>query len=267
MTRWKASAIHLLISFAVVGSISGLIYFLWFPHKLIRIAGMDQLLLTMLGVDIVAGPLLTLIVFKAHNLRETRRDLTVIGLLQAGFMAYALHTAWISRPVFLVWSVDQMYLLYANEIEPRHLAQGKTPETRSLSWTGPRLFAVSLPKAHEARAKIFEDIIREQSSLERLPKQYAAYEQERARILKIADELDATPRPPRLVESHLDQAVADTGKSRKKLRLIPITSSRDVSYLLIDASTAEPLEVVPPMPISEGAERPTKDSSAPPGHD
>ncbi|TXH75126.1 MAG: hypothetical protein E6Q88_03820 [Lysobacteraceae bacterium] len=250
MSRWKASALHLIISFLVVGSIAGLIYFLWFPYHLIRIAGMDRLLLTMLGVDIVAGPLLTLIVFKAHDLRQTRRDLAVIGLLQLSFMAYAVHTAWITRPVFLIWSVDQMHLLYANEIEPRHLAQGRTPETRSLSWTGPRLFAVSLPKDHEARAKIFEDIIREQSSLERLPEQYAAYEGARAAILKASDRLDKLPRPKRLIESHLDSAVASSGRRREQLRLVPISSSRDVSYLLLDAETAAPIVVVAPTPVS-----------------
>ncbi len=249
MTRWKASGIHLLISFLVVGTITTSIYFLWFPHQLIRIAGMDRLLVTMLGVDIVAGPLLTLIVFKIHDMRQTRRDLAVIGLLQASFMAYALHTAWISRPVFLVWSVDQMYLIYANEIEPKHLADGKQPETRSLSWLGPRLFAVSLPKEHEARAAIFTDLIASQTSLERLPKHYAPYEREQKKILRMAHKVGDRPLPDRLKDAVLQEAVAATGRPADSLRVVPINSSRDAAWMLIDAATARPLRTLPPPPI------------------
>jgi hypothetical protein len=182
-------------------------------------------------------------------MRQTRRDLSVIGLLQASFMAYALHTAWISRPVFLVWSVDQMYLLYANEIEPRHLADGRQAETRSLSWLGPRLFAVSLPKAHEARAAIFTDLIASQTSLERLPKHYAAYARQQKMILRMAHRISDRPLPDRLRETVLTQAVAATGRPAESLRVIPINSSRDAAWMLIDASTARPLRTLPPSPI------------------
>ena len=74
MSRWKASALHLIISFLVVGSIAGLIYFLWFPYHLIRIAGMDRLLLTMLGVDIVAGPLLILFKLRPEGVDADGKD-------------------------------------------------------------------------------------------------------------------------------------------------------------------------------------------------
>lgn len=248
MNRWKASAIHLLISFCVVGTITGLIYFLWFPHALIRIAGMDRLLVTMLCVDIVAGPLLTLIVFKIHDLRQTRRDLAVIGLLQAAFMGYALHTAWISRPVFLVWSVDHMYLLYANDLDQEDLDQASTPEAGRLSWFGPRLFAVALPKAHEARAAIFTDLIVRQKALERLPAHYGPYADQRDRILKAAEPAVPASLPKWLPAASLTSAIAETGRPAAELRVIPIQSARAASTLLIDAKTAQPVRTLTPPP-------------------
>ena len=248
MNRWKASAIHLLISFCVVGTITGLIYFLWFPHALIRIAGMDRLLVTMLCVDIVAGPLLTLIVFKIHDLRQTRRDLAVIGLLQAAFMGYALHTAWISRPVFLVWSVDQMYLLYANDLDAEDLAQAKAPGADDLSWFGPRLFAVTLPKEHEARAAIFTDLIVRQKALERLPVHYGLYAGQRDRILKAAEPAVPASLPKWQSATSLASAIAETGRPADDLRLVPIQSARGASMLLIDALTAEPVRTLAPPP-------------------
>ncbi len=251
MTRLKAAAIHLGISFLVVGTITCLIYFLWFPHDLIRIAGMDRLILTMLMVDIVAGPLLTFIVFKAHDMRLTRRDLTVIGLCQAAFMGYALHTAWISRPVFLVWSVDHMYLMYANDIEADDLAKGKRNETRTLSWTGPRLFAVNLPKDRALRAKIIASLIEEQTSLERLPQHYDDFALQRDKLLRAAVPAEEKALPAWMPKDALRDALAEVDRSAASLRLVPIDSSRAASMMLIDAKTGRPIKTLaPPPPVA-----------------
>ena len=251
MTRWKASGIHLLVSLTVIGTITGLIYLLWFPHALILIAGMDRLLLTMLMVDIVAGPLLTLIVFKAHDVPQTRRDLTVIGLLQAGFLLYALHTTWISRPVYLVWSVDKMYLLYANDIDEADLADTRPPIPDTLSWFGPRLHAIVLPGDAQARSKVFEDIIRRQTSLERLPQYYGDYDSQRAKILRASLPAEAASIPKWLPEARLAEAVAASGRKTEELRLVGIESARAASMMLIDAETARPVRTLRPPSIQE----------------
>ncbi len=248
MTRWKAAAIHLLISFTVVGTITGLIYWLWFPYGMIRIAGMDRLLITMLCVDIVAGPLLTLIVFKAHDMRLTRRDLAMIGVMQALFMGYALHTAWISRPVFMVWSVDKMYLLYANELEPRNLARARAAESRDLNWFGPRRFAVVLPKDPEARAAVFADLIKRQRPLEQLPEHYGPYASKREEILKKSMPATTASLPRWMPPESLAAAVAHSGRDKADLRLVPILSARAASMLLVDARTAEPVATLAPPP-------------------
>jgi hypothetical protein len=248
MNRWKASGLHLLISLIVIGSITALIYFLWFPHRLIVIAGMDRLLITMLMVDIVAGPMLTLIVFKKHDMRLTRRDLTVIGFLQAAFLFYALHTAWTSRPVFLIWSVDKMYLMYANDIEPEDLAKGRTDDARGLSWFGPRLFAIDLPKDHDARAQVFIDLIAEQTSLERLPKHYGEYGSQREKILRMSFPVDPASLPDWMPAANLSAALTSVGRDPKRLRMVQIESARAASMLLIDAKTAAPLLTVSPPP-------------------
>jgi hypothetical protein len=251
MNRRKAAAIHLGISFLVVGTITCLIYFLWFPHGLIRVASMDRLILTMLMVDIVAGPLLTLIVFKAHDMAQTRRDLAVIGLLQAAFMGYALHTVWISRPVFLIWSVDQMYLLYANDIEPDKLREGTREATRTLSWTGPRLFAVNLPKGHEVRAKIFTELIEQQTSLERLPKYYGDYPLQTEKLLRASVAAEAASLPSWMPKDGLREAIASSGQTADALRIVPLNSSRAASMMLVDAKTGRPVATLAPPPVED----------------
>jgi hypothetical protein len=251
MTRYKAATTHLGISFLVVGTIVALVFFFWFPYGLIRIAGMDRLFLTMLMVDIVAGPMLTLIVFKRHDMRSTRHDLVVIALLQAAFLGYALHTAWVSRPVFLVWSVDQMYLLYANEIEPEHLREGKDDKTRSLSWTGPRLYAVNLPQSHEVRAKIFTDLIEQQTSLERLPQYYGDYGLQTEKLLRASVAAKPESLPVWMTKESLRDAIDASGRQADSMQLVALNSSRSASFMLVDAKTGRPILALAPPPVQD----------------
>lgn len=80
MTRWKAAGIHLCISLLVVGTIAATIFLVWYPHGLWHVAGLDRLFVVMLGIDIVAGPLLTLIVYNRAK-PELKRDLAIVALL------------------------------------------------------------------------------------------------------------------------------------------------------------------------------------------
>ncbi|HEV7490359.1 MAG TPA: hypothetical protein VGO25_06105, partial [Rhodanobacteraceae bacterium] len=80
MTRWKASAVHLSISICVGLGAVALIFGVWYPPPYSHAVGADQLVVLLLGVDVVLGPLLTLVVFKSGK-KSLRFDLSVIALL------------------------------------------------------------------------------------------------------------------------------------------------------------------------------------------
>ncbi len=241
MTRWKAATIHLLVGLLVLGTICGLIFHFWYPYALYRIAGLDQLLVTMLCVDLVAGPLLTCIVYKVND-KRTKWDLTVIGLLQAGFLGYALHTAWITRPVFLVWAIDHFALVFANEVAPRNLAQARDPALRTLPWKGPRLVAVSLPRDSRQKEVIFTELIASQTSVENLPKHYGPYRSQRTQVLRQSRTVEtaASGNPG----ARWREVISETDLSEAQLRVVGIESTRDVSMLLLDGTTADPLRTL-----------------------
>ena len=101
MSRWKAAAIHLSISALIGLATAALVFGVWFPPPYSHAAGADRLILLLLGVDIVVGPLLTLIVYR-HGKWGMRFDLWVIALLQAGAFLYGMSVVLTSRPVFVV---------------------------------------------------------------------------------------------------------------------------------------------------------------------
>ena len=81
MTRWKASGIHLVISIAIAVAAVAAMLGVMYPWEYFQASGGFKLLTILLSVDVVIGPLLTLLVFKSGK-PSLKFDLTVIALLQ-----------------------------------------------------------------------------------------------------------------------------------------------------------------------------------------
>src|SRR5580765_81947 len=144
MTRFQAAAIHLGISVIIAALIGCLIYFVWYPHPYFQVAGGSTLMLLIMGVDIVIGPLLTFVVYKAGK-KGLGFDLACIDVLQTAAFFYGLSVIALARPVFIVAALDRFFPFYANDLEDADLARATQPEFSTLSWTGPRLVGAMLP--------------------------------------------------------------------------------------------------------------------------
>lgn len=235
MTRWKASAIHLALSIAVIGGIAVSAFLLWYPQGLYRVAGLDRILLVMLGIDLTAGPLLTLILYKPGK-RGLKFDLAMVALAQLAFLSYGLHTLWEGRPVFLVGTPDTFTLVFASEIDPADLAHAPRPEWRRLSWTGPQLVGTRMPDDPEQRREVIDEFMAGGAGIERSPKYYVDYSLIAPALLSNANTLNESYGIP-------DADIHSTGLQRAQLRLIPIVSRRGEGRALIDAEKGKPLKV------------------------
>ena len=104
MTRLRAALTHLLMSLAVFSIFVFILVFVWYPAPYFIAAGGWQGLKIVAGVDLVLGPLLTLIIFDiAKEKRELLGDLTVIVLLQITALAWGVNTIYKQRPVAVVF--------------------------------------------------------------------------------------------------------------------------------------------------------------------
>lgn len=238
MTRWKASAIHLSLSAIVLAAIAAVVVFRWYPPGLFHIARADTLLVLIGGVDLVLGPLLTLIVY-TQGKKGLRFDLTVIALLQLAALVYGLNTVWQSRPVFLVASDTRLTLLFANEMDRADLGKAP-PRYRDLPAFGARTVAVTTPDA-------LTEVIRKMTGNDarRHPANYRPYSE-------IAIKLASGARPiagliarlPPGERASLERAMKSSGRTAIGLGLVPVVSSRGRAAMLIDTDTGELLRPV-----------------------
>jgi len=116
VSRWKAFGIHFSISLLAFFVILSVIIFVWYPGILFRVDGGWAGLRIVMGVDLVLGPLLTLIVFNTAK-PSLKFDLSCIAALQLSCMAAGIWVVYQERPLALVLAYDTFYSLAAQEFK------------------------------------------------------------------------------------------------------------------------------------------------------
>ena len=242
MSRWKAAGIHLSISVFIGLVVGTLLLGVWYPPPFFHAAGADILVVLLVGVDVVLGPLLTLIVFKSGK-RGLKFDLALIGTMQAVALVYGMSVVLESRPVFLVAAVDRFALVSANELDPKDVAEGSEPAFRSLSWTGPRTVGVSLPTGKE-RTDVMFSSIGGGKDVDKLPKYYVEYARSAPDLLAHAKSLEELKIADQYQREQLADAVRKTGEASEQLVWVPLVARKASLVMLLDRQSGRPLRAV-----------------------
>lgn len=243
MTRWKAFGIHLAISVLVGAVLLAILYFVWFPPPLFGAIGADRLGLTIIAVDVVVGPLLTLVVYKQAK-KWLKFDLSVIALLQVGFLVYGLAFMVPFRPVFLVAAVDRFELVLAQEISAEDLAQASSAEYGSLSWTGPRLVAAVLPEDPQEHEALLFGVMAGGKDVHQLPKYYRPYADHAADLVRHSKPLGVLlARQPQLAP-RIDAFLERRGQTTESVRYVPVHARDEVLTALVTESGNEVLRLL-----------------------
>ena len=145
--RARAAGLHLSVCLVVAALAAALVFGLWYPGLYRTASGGRDLFLLVTSVDVILGPLLTFAVFNlAKGWKHLRRDLAIIGLIQAAALVYGLHTVYIVRPVAMVFEVDRFRVIAAGDVYLPELPKARA-EYQTLPLTGPWLLGTRAPKA------------------------------------------------------------------------------------------------------------------------
>ena len=110
--RYQAFAVHMAISLVIFFILLVCITQYWYPGILFDTGNGWKAIGMIVGIDLVLGPLLTLIVFN-HNKSSLKFDLAVIALVQTAALAYGTWTIHQTRPVALVLMTNKFITYYA----------------------------------------------------------------------------------------------------------------------------------------------------------
>lgn len=241
----KAAATHLLVTVVVAALAAVLVFFVWYPWPFYEIVSGRELFWLVIGVDVVCGPLLTLVLWNpAKSTRELTLDMSIIGLIQIAALVYGMSTVTDTRPVRLVFEVDRIRLVTASEVDPKNLKDAPK-DLRGLPWTGPVLVGVRSPKDNqEMLQSIGQSLAGLEPSLR--PGWWQNYSESLPEVLNAARPLGIlrTARPDRAAE--IDAAVRDSKHSEDEVLWLPLTGGRSFDWVvLLHKTSGQPLSYAP----------------------
>lgn len=159
----KAAGLHFLGSVLVAALAAALVFLVWYPHPYGLLSGGLHLFLILVSVDVVCGPLLTLVLFNPRKpRRELFTDMGLVVLIQLAALAYGLHTVYEARPLFLVHEVDRFRVVtlpdYGDVDVSEAIARLDAP-LRPHPFKGPVTLGIRDPKdAKERQDVMFESM-------------------------------------------------------------------------------------------------------------
>ena len=114
----KAGAVHFLLSVLVAVLAAALVFMLWYPFPYRELMGGRELFMLVIGVDVVCGPLLTMVLYNPSKPRlDLVRDLGIVAIIQLAALIYGLSVVMAVRPVYLVYEVDRFNAVSAVDID------------------------------------------------------------------------------------------------------------------------------------------------------
>jgi hypothetical protein len=219
--RLRAAGLHLVLSAVVCAGVLSLALFAWYPGPLAALLGVDAILPIVLGVDLVLGPLCTLLVFDRRKPRLAL-DLATIVAVQLAALGYGLHAIQEGRPAFVVLARDRFEVVAPAELDAaaREAAAGN-PLAVMDPWR-PRWVAARLPTERAERERMLFESLATGRDVQHHPRLYVTLADETpaalARALPIGRLRELNPG----LRADVDAAVAATGRPEAALRYLPL---------------------------------------------
>jgi len=107
-SRFYAFAIHIVLSGLIFCSVFYLLVVIWYPDLFFTIDGGLKGLKLIALVDVVVGPLLTLLLYRKGK-KGLKLDMTIIGVMQLAFLFYGISVLYTFRPAALVFYKGTFY--------------------------------------------------------------------------------------------------------------------------------------------------------------
>jgi hypothetical protein len=111
--RYQAFTIHMAISLVIFFILLACINQYWYPGILFDTGNGWKAIAMIVGIDLILGPLLTLIVFNPLK-SSLKFDLTIIALVQSAALIYGTWTIHKTRPIALAFINTSFMTIYAN---------------------------------------------------------------------------------------------------------------------------------------------------------
>lgn len=239
MTRFHASFFHFLISIAVGALLLVLCWFVWYPAPMLMAIGGHEIFLLVVGIDVVLGPLLTLVAFKSGK-KSLKFDLGVIALLQMAALFYGVNTLLEARPVYIAALGNTFQVVQATEITDANILKSKVV----LPWWGPRLVGTKAP-TDRFEIDAVRDVSAGGGGRGHFPQLHISYESMSADILAEAQDISLLKKNNANKVDEIQSWLNDHDVNENSVKFQPIKIQASRFAVILDAKSAKFIGIIP----------------------
>jgi hypothetical protein len=245
--KLKAALIHLSISALVVGCFLAFALTVWYPEPFFSISGLTSILLILVTVDVILGPLLTLVVFKP--LKSTLKfDLAVIAMVQIAALTYGIHTIYAAHPLYVAYAGDRFTPINANEVSPD---KAKYDELKKSKLTGPTIVYVQKPTDPAEMSRVTMEVLSGKPDLDARPEYYEPFEKFTQQVLAHGLKPEILLTKPEYKQK-LEQFLKEYGKTANDYAFLPLSGKEDDVLWAWSRETGKPVGTLAINPWIQG---------------
>jgi hypothetical protein len=238
--RFKAFGLHLSASASALTLILGSLYFGWYRWPGWYLTDVTEVVAVMIGVDIVVGPLLTLMIAnQKKSRRELTRDVAMIVVVQLCALIYGSVSLWNGRPLYYAFSENVIQLVQAYDIDVHEVKAGlQTNPALAPHWYRlPQWIWAPLPQDPEERQKIISSAISGGDDVISLPDYYKPWPEGlpslRGQLKRVDDVNYFGPTEKKKLKARMKAAGFDT----ELLNAIPMSGRGHPVLVIFDLAT------------------------------
>ncbi|MCK5831682.1 MAG: hypothetical protein KAH20_15410 [Methylococcales bacterium] len=120
--RFTAAGIHFLSSLLIFSILLWVIIKIWYPQPFFSASGGWQGLKIVALVDLVLGPLITLVIYNTEKpKKELYQDIGTIVIIQLAALSFGIYTIYSERPVVLAFWDREFYTIPASALDKQKI--------------------------------------------------------------------------------------------------------------------------------------------------
>ncbi len=245
--RLKAFGTHLLCSAVALTLVLGALYLGWYHWPGWHLTEALHVVVVMVGVDVVVGPLITLIIANARKpRRELARDIAIIVAVQLVALGYGATTLWHGRPLYYAFSVNCLQVVQAADIDPEaaRAAREKKLPLAPHWYSLPRWIWAPFPKDSAEADKIFQKLMQGGYDIIGYPQYYKTWQEGapevRTQLRKVSDIQFFSAKQKPLLEKRMQTAGFPTDQANG----IALTGRGSSLLAVMDPKTLKLLAII-----------------------
>jgi len=237
--KLKAFLINLTISTAIIAVVFALIFFYWYPRPYFEANGAWSVIRVLVMVDLIMGPLLTLVLFKKGK-PGLVLDLCIIAAVQLSALVYGINVIYGERPYYLVFAVDRLEVIGKVEVDAGKL---KYPELKNKPNKGPIFVFADFPKDKEERANfLFEVVTEGKPDLERRPEYYHPYILNKDKVIDKVKPLSVLVNGDENNNKKVKKFLQKYSGKKEDYSFLPLVGKNKDMSMVIDKTTGLPID-------------------------